>query len=127
MNIKRLKFAQARGARIEHYGFHDAHAGQQWMVCPSVAWLYYEHYHSFRVHPDDAHLEYGDVARTALSLAQTMSNYGREDERYTDFTKDWPLGIMIMLGAGPPENDMTIQEKTLYLLFLAEFLADEGL
>lgn len=130
MNIQRLKFAQARGACFQlDYSMlgYKGDAG----LWRNVGWappdLMLSRPGWYRIAPDDAHLEYGEIARTALSMAEGMGGAGYRDAPYTDFAKDWPLGIAIQLGAGSYEDDMTLDEEILYLLFLAEFLADEGL
>ncbi len=68
MNLQRLKFAYARGARIECQGY-DTH----WYGAKAPAW---NSRYCYRIHPDDAHLEYGELS-TALRERTAMQYTAR--------------------------------------------------
>jgi hypothetical protein len=108
----RLLHTAARGARIE-----SSYNLQPWSF-DDILWLNPERTaFRYRIHPDDAHLEYGPISsalREAAEtgefpytltglLAKTALDY---ESMYTYVTYDWHIT---------------------YLLILAEALADEGM
>ena len=108
MNLQRLKFAYARGARIECRGFH-----REWCVTRAPSWSMV---HEYRINPDDAHLEYGPLS-TALLLPIGES----------------PLRLIVAMlcdelymEPGESISDMTDDQAVLWDLMCAEFLCDEG-
>lgn len=120
MNIQRLKFAAARGARI------------QWCV-PGAPAEYYREWHDapqtaafdcvegceYRIHPEDEHLQYGPVSTAFrdMALFTDSSDLDEVTEMFMDLAgSNWVLG-----GAG------TNIEVDFARLFFAEMLADEGL
>lgn len=124
MNIQRLKFAAARGARIEVACLQPE---EQWMRsiaeqeqlpweeadCP--AW---NNQFVYRIHPDDAHLEYGPLS---TAIQQIAVKWPQPSNRYHRMALQT---VVIWLGQEPiadPEDWM------MKCLVLAEYLADEGL
>jgi len=118
VNIERLKFAWARGARIQHYGFHDAHDGQQWWVC-SISWLGYPGHTSFRIHPDDAHLEYGPLSSALREQALRMEYEHSTMLLTAQCWIEQEFGLLFDL---TPDFDCDC-----FALMCAEYLADQGL
>lgn len=123
MNIQRLKHAWARGARIQIW----ANGLGPWVDYERGQNRIFEAQFSLRVHPDDAHLEYGllstelrkrvivggslsSLANTARATAFNLGNADSVDRPH--WTK------------ATPEYDLDCR---FHALFLAEFLADEGL
>ncbi len=128
MNIQRLKFAWARGARIQWIS-SDWHSDQKWYDClrndeefASTKWAD----SSLRLHPEDEHLQYGPISaalrehaiyrdspRTRESLAAIryweVLNGLDDDARSAAAFWDWS------------------DTRAFYRLFVAELLADEGL
>ena len=119
--MSRLLFAAARGARIQINGFtatipswYDSH---KWSSM---------HESVLRIHPDDEHLQYGPISTalreraetTNASLAYSVQGY-MELAAVCDYTpstrgSDWA-------------DCWSAQHRSLFLLILAEALADEGL
>jgi len=117
--MSRLLHAAARGARIQFYGqYGDSHTWAEITRIPldEANRVYY------RIHPDDAHLQYGPIS-TALRERAGDSRPPREDFMYD-----------VMAGIVPNyiEGDWAARyenllHRSLFLLILAEALADEGM
>lgn len=108
---KRLLFAAARGARI-YSKLNDGPWIKAYAVVKpgAVAGL------QQRIHPDDAHLEYGPISTALRGVA------------LTDDCEDYVAPYIIFeiereTGYWPSTND----QRCVFLLILAEALADEGL
>tara|TARA_R110000868_G_scaffold66293_1_gene197547 strand:+ start:484 stop:840 length:357 start_codon:yes stop_codon:yes gene_type:complete len=118
--MSRLLFAAARGARIEDDGV-GAWSESRFVHLIGSDW-------EWRIHPDDAHLQYGPVS-TALRDCDGDFQWNQID------WDDMPnLAIESAIVAGYANNMM--QEwrqnkdrltRSLFLLILAEALADEGM
>lgn len=114
--MSRLLFAAARGARIQYHSYTGAY--YQWVDMPSIAvnrtpalW---------RIHPDDEHLQYGPISTALREVAANPSaelactdEFGTWALLYSDWCKCRDLAS---------ERDVS-----LFLLILAEALAEEGL
>ncbi len=111
MNIQRLKFAYARGARIECQGY-DTH----WYGTKTPAW---NSRYRYRIHPDDAHLEYGPLS-TALR-ARTQLQYTARTVAETLFLMVDEIGSVDFFESG----NWFLSD--LWDDFCAEALADRGL
>ena len=115
--MSRLLHAAARGARIECWLLPQ----KKWI--PAIAVRVADGLHiDYRIHPDDAHLQYGPIS-TALRERAGDSRPPREDFMY-----DVMAGIM----PNHIEGDWAARyenflHRSLFLLILAEALADEGL
>lgn len=112
--MSRLLFAAARGARIENW------YSEKWRLAYAVRTV--DDFYAYRIHPDDAHLQYGPIS-TALRERAGDSRPPREDFMYD-----------VMAGIVPNhiEGDWAARyenflHRSLFLLILAEALADEGL
>lgn len=112
--MSRLLFAAARGARIE-----SRYPREKWQVVWAVRIV--DDFYDYRIHPDDAHLQYGPIS-TAL---RKMAEHNRSDIR-----PSWQMGL-----ANFAANEFTLYfdsrtgepDYPLFYLILAEFLADEGM
>jgi hypothetical protein len=111
--MQRLKHAYARGARIEYYDrFED-----KWGFTDDPAW---DTYYQYRVHPKDAHLEYGPVSSALRSTAITGQTHpGFHSATGTAVVMFPELSVAWWLLDG--------DARKMQFLFLAELLADEGL
>lgn len=108
MNLQRLKFAWARGARAQ------INISSGW-IDTSIDSVYGN---ERRIHPDDEHLQYGPVSTAMLELAL-----------YPEFSAKGYAANQLSLalfGYGDYyEGDNN--EWNFFYLFVAELLADEGL
>ena len=118
--MSRLLFAAARGARIQ------ATLAGQWSTSPLYEALRPSYNENRRIHPEDEHLQYGPISTalreraetTNASLAYSVQGY-MELAAVCDYTpstrgSDWA-------------DCWSAQHRSLFLLILAEALADEGL
>ena len=115
--MSRLIHAAARGARIEAFN------QLRWIPTiwiPTIAVRVVDGPHiDYRIHPDDAHLQYGPISTALQEMAENDS---------------WRSGWARYL-AHAAANEFTEHfdsrqgepDYPLYYLFLAEFLADEGM
>ena len=111
--MSRLLHAAARGARIEWQTVYGA-----WKVADDID---VTQSYPQRIHPDDAHLQYGPISTALLKLA--------EDAR-AELQPSWEMGL-----ANFSANNFIDYydwqwcepDYPLFYLFLAEFLADSGL
>lgn len=122
MSIQRLKFAQARGARIEYKDPQDHKS--KWTTTPAPCWY---PWHEYRVHPGDAHLEYGPISRRLREAAlhgSTPMNYvlDADDNHEMDLRSKALDYVQCNLASHDGQDNCRT-----YLLFEAERLADEGL
>ena len=114
--MSRLLHAAARGARIEG-SYH-----KKW-ISGGTEWRETDDLNKFgnRIHPDDAHLQYGPVS-TAL---REMAEHAR-----AEIQPSWEMGL-----ANFSANNFIDYydwrwcepDYPLFYLILAEFLADEGM
>ena len=105
--MSRLLHAAARGARIE----------AEWKgIWSGVAGIHLVPKFNYRIHPDDAHLQYGPISTELRKMAEDSSwnsSWGRYIARaFADEFSDI---------FGPATN------YPLFYLILAEALADEGM
>ena len=110
--MSRLLFAAARGARIgwEHDG--EWYSAMSMCIGPSKE-------DNGTIHPDDAHLAYGPISTALREMAETCTH-----------SSSW-AGFLATSAA----NEYTMYfdsrqgepDYPLFYLFLAEFLADEGM
>lgn len=111
--MSRLLFAAARGARIEWKTVFGA-----WKVADDID---VTQSYPQRIHPDDAHLQYGPIS-TAL---REMAEHARAENQ-----PSWEMGL-----ANFAANEFTQYfdsrqgepDYPLFYLILAEALADEGM
>ena len=115
--MSRLLHAAARGARIGWKPFSG-----KWHPALSLTGVQSEFGRdAYRIHPDDEHLQYGPIS-TAL---REMAEHAR-----AEIQPSWEMGL-----ANFSANNFIDYydwrwcepDYPLYYLFLAEFLADEGM
>jgi hypothetical protein len=110
--MSRLLHAAARGARIEAFPWQ-----KKWITLTHISIV--PNKHAYRIHPEDAHLAYGPVSTALREMAEDVVWRG-----------DWAYFL-----AGSIANEFTVYfdsrmgepDYPLFYLFLAEFLADEGM
>lgn len=106
--MSRLLFAAARGARIE-----AKYPNKKWQLVWAVRTV--DVFYAYRIHPDDAHLQYGPISTAlrnhALGMPLTETCWFSKLLLHTD-------GDLQTL---PPFD------RYVFLLFMAEALADEGM
>ena len=107
--MSRLLFAAARGARIQAWagvlGWRSTSLFGPWSCDDGD-----------RIHPDDAHLQYGPISTALLKLAEDDS-WNPSEERSLAIAV--ARQFQVYFGDEP--------DYPLFYLFLAEFLADSGL
>ena len=111
--MSRLLFAAARGARIQSRWVN----GTQWKT--TVQFMFDDRMRYYRTHLDDAHLAYGPISTALREMAETCTH-----------SSSW-AGFLATSAA----NEYTMYfdsrqgepDYPLFYLFLAEFLADEGM
>ena len=111
--MSRLLFAAARGARIQARLFEF----DEWANSPGFR---FKNLEAYRIHPDDEHLQYGPIS-SALRERAEWGGYPTTGLPYTE-------GYFNFQGDEHWEFDTTnALHRSLFLLILAEALADEGL
>lgn len=119
--MSRLLFAAARGARILN---NKGKPVKYVWVWPEIAIPDF----GVHIHPDDAHLEYGLISTALRKTSQEDINYLQdstgvyEQAAIQDYETNNELGFCWDYAA-----NTTSMHKSLFLLILAECLADEGL
>lgn len=108
--MSRLLHAAARGARIQSRWVD----GTQWQT--TGQFMFVDGMRYYRIHPDDAHLQYGPIS-TAL----------REMAEYYSWNPSWEHRV-----AHAAADDFAVKfhgepDYPLFYLILAEALADSGL
>lgn len=106
--MSRLLFAAARGARIESEYHNWSTGGYDWREANL------NNLSGSRIHPDDEHLQYGPISSALHEAA--------ENGRPNAFT-----GIPNLELHTDAAYKLEPLERSLFLLILAEALADEGL
>jgi hypothetical protein len=122
--MSRLLHAAARGARIE-----DNVLGR-WTGSESV-YLEKDITYSYRIHPDDEHLQYGPISTEVRKAAETIAKKAYLHDvlgRYGLAAIDDYLSRSNEFGyCWDKAMNATAMQKQLFLLILAECLADEGM
>ncbi len=108
--MSRLLFAAARGARVQTW-VGALEWREEFRVAISNADQYW-----VRIHPDDAHLQYGPIS-TAL----------RNDALGLPLTETCWFKNLALHSDGDSNTITTPSERSIFLLLMAEALADEGL
>lgn len=116
--MSRLLFAAARGARIQKWGSTI----QKWFEVTDMFLI--DEDDGDRIHPDDSHLGYGPISTALRGKAGDTApkdRFGHDTLPYMDVSPYFD----------PDEFWVWAQEpelhRSLFLLILAEALADEGL
>lgn len=120
--MSRLLFAAARGARIQTW-VGALEWREEFRVAISNADQYW-----VRIHPDDEHLQYGPISTALRETSQQDIHYLQdstgvyEQAAIEDYATYGELGYCWDNAA-----NATAMHKSLFLLILAEALADSGL
>lgn len=121
--MSRLLHAAARGARIECWLLPQ----KKWI--PAIAVRVADGLHiDYRIHPNDEHLAYGPISTALREISQQYIHYLQdatgvyEQAAIEDYATHGELGYCWDNAA-----NATAMHKSLFLLILAEFLADSGL
>ena len=111
--MSRLLHAAARGARIEAFPWR-----KKWITLTHISIV--PNKHAYRIHPDDEHLQYGPIstALREMTFDTTLCKYSWEWSLASSATCEFASGI---------DASTLAADYDLYYLFLAEFLADEGM
>ena len=110
--MSRLLFAAARGARI------DVWYQCKWVSAIAVRTV--DDLYNYRIHPDDAHLQYGPISTALREFAETGKElYALSGYAAVQMFK-YECTYRFVLAADWPHAQM-------FALILAEFLADEGM
>jgi hypothetical protein len=108
--MSRLLHAAARGAKIEVRWYDSL----QWQTTGQI--LFVDTMRHYRIHPDDEHLQYGPIS-TALRDVALTGDCGDYEIPYCRF----------VIEKEDIYSESTEDERSMFLLFLAEALADEGM
>ena len=108
--MSRLLFAAARGARIQYEDYG--------VWCNVFAVFFGKTRYNYRIHPADEHLQYGPISTALREMA-------------SDTTLWKPCSYRVLAIAAANEFQVYLggvrDDYPLFYLFLAEFLADEGM
>jgi hypothetical protein len=117
MDLQRMKFAYARGARFEFRVLADGIPISPWKKIYIPSWNMDDL--DYRIHPDDEHLQYGPIS-TAFRDAAISG----------DFITIPPSLEPLIFGArwhAFGRHEPTSDDRRLYDLVLGEYFADLGL
>lgn len=113
-NIQRLKHAWARGARIQFQWFDEWRDDGRGTFPPNGF---------LRIHPADAHLEYGPLSSMLRALALDTYDLSNDAEYYAAYSYFQQLEAEWL----DFHNYIDDELREFQMLFIAEQLADEGL
>jgi len=115
--MSRLLFAAARGARVQRQ--QESLSGTIWWETVAIQWGLDE---ELRIRPDDEHLQYGPISTALRGMA--INNQKPTESLYTvsGAITDWARDDKHSM-----RYDTIELHRSLFLLILAEALADEGL
>jgi hypothetical protein len=117
--MNRLLFAAARGARVHVNGFISQ--STQWY--DNIKWSTM-HESVLRIHPDDEHLQYGPIS---TALRNEASNAGWDWHPVDAFGSMARHLFVISRDSDVEYSFIDHDHRSLFLLILAEALADIGL
>ena len=110
--MSRLLHAAARGARIQSR-WVDA---VQWQT--SCQLMFVDDMRCYRIHPDDGYLQYGPISTALREMAEDYS-WNPSWEHYAAHAVEDRFTLL--------DRQHCETDYPLFYLFLAEFLADEGM
>ncbi len=113
--MSRLLFAASRGARLEYFDTFT----KKWFLCRSipVERRVYDAY--YRIHPDDAHLAYGPISTAVRKMVETGAPQQADLPYLVGY---WELSL-----AEGIAFDKSRKHRDMFMLLVAEALAEEGL
>jgi len=113
--MTRLLHAAARGARVQFCLYEN-----EWHTARDIDVSKDERWHQ-RIHPEDEHLQYGPISACVRDAA--MAEYFTYGGTYTV-----PYGsYWLSMKDAHDVDSADVLHRSLFLLILAEALADEGL
>jgi hypothetical protein len=121
--MSRLLHAAARGARIQSQ-WRDAHTPtyQEWQT--NNQFVFIDTMRHYRIHPVDEHLQYGPISTALREMAINDLWY----------PPSWQISLAITVSLDVTREFSELlfsrrenEDYPLFYLFLAEFLADEGM
>ena len=112
--MSRLLHAAARGAKIQTKWVDS---GAQWQTTGQLVLVDDMRY--YRIHPDDAHLQYGPISTALRDMAEDDGTW-RTDLR-------WNIAHIVANEFNDYYDWQCEPDYPLFYLFLAEYLADEGM
>jgi len=113
--MSRLLFAAARGAKIQTL---YAYPSERWEVAAAFRT---DSFYPYRIHPEDEHLQYGPISTTLRAWA-----FLQESSQPSEII----IATQALVGEVEPDWFVDYSDelhRSLFLLILAEALADEGL
>jgi hypothetical protein len=120
----RLLFAAARGARIQRLWFKHKDEPYNWETSRVIKAGADSDY-DYRIHPADEHLQYGPISTALLwEAANYEPKKGLKHPTMREYTTAAVVANAIDGDFDTPMEDCDI---VMYMLILAEALADEGL
>lgn len=114
--MSRLLFAAARGARIECYSYQH----REWRLGDSLIRMHHAP-EDYRIHPEDEHLQYGPISSALRAQAEVCPE--------ASCVLGFHIGTVwrLMYSEAMAYEKAGKEHRSLFLLFLAEALADEGM
>ena len=112
--MSRLLHAAARGAKIQTKWVDS---GAQWQTTGQLVLVDDMRY--YRIHPEDEHLQYGPISTALRDMAEDDGTW-RTDLR-------WNIAHIVANEFNDYYDWQCEPDYPLFYLFLAEFLADEGM
>ena len=112
--MSRLLHAAARGAKIQTKWVDS---GEQWQTTGQIVLVDDMRY--YRIHPADEHLQYGPISTALRDMAEDDGTW-RTDLR-------WNIAHIVANEFNDYYDWQCEPDYPLFYLFLAEFLADEGM
>ena len=112
--MSRLLHAAARGAKIQTKWVDS---GAQWQTTGQIVLVDDMRY--YRIHPADEHLQYGPISTALRDMAEDDGTW-RTDLR-------WNIAHIVANEFNDYYDWQCEPDYPLFYLFLAEFLADEGM
>lgn len=122
MSDQRMMHALARGARFQWIS-SDWHSDQKWHDCAVGTMDYPFSETSLRIHPDDAHLEYGPISGAMRDIVRF--------DGPLEYNPYWQMALKWLSEYAtycePQASIHSFDEWGMFMLFAAEYLADMGL
>lgn len=120
--MSRLLFAAARGARIEAL---DRNLG--WRLSSHVPLTLSNDKRQYRIHPEDAHLQYGPISSALRRMAEDEDEFIFSEDEIPDWILYATSSCGLYGGWMAAWREQTPDERRTALCVMAEALADEGL
>ena len=111
--MSRILFAAARGARIEAFPWR-----KKWITLTHISLE--PNAHAYRIHPEDAHLQYGPISTALREMAEDYS-WNPSWEHYAAHAVENRFSLF------DRHDGLNEPDYPLFYLILAEYLADEGM